>query len=115
MRNGVGRGHRELLSRASRDRSPLVFGDELGGHRSADRPADHAPGEEIDDSRHIEPAFRCQDVGVKSAIHLRWPNSSEIGTIAGAFTALVALPGSRISKGRAFVKKSWSAVRPKST
>ena len=27
-------------------------------HRSAHRPADHAPGEKIDDRRHIKPTFR---------------------------------------------------------
>jgi hypothetical protein len=37
--------------------------DELGRHLSTHRPADHAPGEQIDDGSHIEPTFRCPDIG----------------------------------------------------
>jgi hypothetical protein len=46
----------------SPDRHHQRVGDELGRHRCAHRPARHAPGEEIDDGRHIEPAFRRPDV-----------------------------------------------------
>ena len=65
------------------------IGDERRRHRSAHRPADNTPGEEIDDGRHIEPAFRRPDE-VKSAIHLRLGagasklRSSTLGATAAA-------------------------------
>jgi hypothetical protein len=37
-------------------------GNELRGHGCVHRPANHAPREQIDDGRHIEPAFRRPDV-----------------------------------------------------
>ena len=45
------------------DRHHQGIGDELRRHRGAHRPADHAPREQIDDGRHIEPAFRRPDIG----------------------------------------------------
>src|SRR5260370_8556839 len=42
----------------SPDRHHQGIGDELRCHRSPHRPADNAPGEEIDNSRHIEPTLR---------------------------------------------------------
>src|SRR5258708_21732689 len=50
----------------SPDRHHQRVGDDLGRHRSAHRPAYHAPGEEIDDGSHIEPTFRCPDIDRKS-------------------------------------------------
>jgi len=47
----------------SPDRHHQRIGDELRRHRRAHRPADDAPGEEVDDGRHIEPALRRPDVG----------------------------------------------------
>ena len=32
-------------------------------HLSTHRPADRAPGEQIDDGSHMEPAFRCPHIG----------------------------------------------------
>jgi hypothetical protein len=49
----------------------------LGGHRSAHRPADHAPGEEIDDGRQLEPAFGCPDVGEVSDPFAVWSRRLE--------------------------------------
>ena len=47
----------------SPDRHHQGVGDELCCHRSAHRPADHAPREQIDHGSHIEPALRCPDIG----------------------------------------------------
>ena len=38
------------------------IGNELRCHRSPHRPADNAPGEEIDNSSHIEPTLRCPHI-----------------------------------------------------
>jgi hypothetical protein len=45
------------------DRHHQGVGDELSCHGRAHRPADHAPGEQIDDRCHIKPALRRPDVG----------------------------------------------------
>ena len=47
---------------ASPDRHHESVGDELGCHRGAHRPANHTPGEQIDDGRDIEPALRGPDI-----------------------------------------------------
>ena len=47
---------------SSPDRHHQGIGDELGRHLSTHRPADRASGEQIDDSRHIEPTFRCPHI-----------------------------------------------------
>ena len=47
---------------SSPDRYHQGIGHELCCHLCAHRPADHAPGEQIDDGSHIEPTFRCADV-----------------------------------------------------
>ena len=44
------------------DRHHQGIGDKLGGHRGAHRSADHPPGEQVLDRRHIEPALRCPDL-----------------------------------------------------
>lgn len=44
------------------DRHHQGIGDKLGGHRGAHRSADHPPGEQVHDRRHIEPAHRCPDL-----------------------------------------------------
>src|SRR5450830_1785288 len=45
------------------DRHHQRVSDELGRHCSTHRPANHPPREQIDDGRHIEPAFRRPDIG----------------------------------------------------
>ena len=44
----------------SPDRHDQGIGDQLRRHVGAHRPADHAPGEQIDDRRHVEPASAVQ-------------------------------------------------------
>src|SRR5439155_21932871 len=46
----------------SPDRHHQGIGDELRCHRSPHRPADNAPGEEIDNSSHIQPTLRCPHI-----------------------------------------------------
>jgi hypothetical protein len=38
-------------------------GDELCRHRGLHRPADHTPGEQVDDGGHVEPTLRRPDIG----------------------------------------------------
>ena len=45
------------------DRHHQGVGDELRRHACAHRPANDAPGEQIDDRSHVEPAFRGPDIG----------------------------------------------------
>ena len=45
------------------DRHHQRVRDEFGGHCRAHRPADHSTREQVDDCRHIEPAFARPDVG----------------------------------------------------
>jgi hypothetical protein len=47
---------------ASPDRHHQSVGDELGCHPGAHRPTNHTPGEQIDDGRDKEPAFRGPDI-----------------------------------------------------
>jgi hypothetical protein len=56
MRQGIGFS-------ATPDRHHQRVGHELGGHGVAHRPADHPPGEQVDDGRAIEPALGGPDVG----------------------------------------------------
>ena len=44
------------------DRHHQSIGDELCRHRCAHRPADHTPGEEIDNGSHIEPTLGRPDL-----------------------------------------------------
>jgi hypothetical protein len=60
----------------SPDRHHQGIGDELRCHRSPHRPADNAPGEEIDNSSHIEPTLRCPHIREVS-------NPFAIGSMAG--------------------------------
>ena len=48
---------------SSPDRHHQSIGDELRGHGGVHRLADHAPGEQINDDRNIEPALRRPDIG----------------------------------------------------
>jgi hypothetical protein len=87
------------------DRHHQRVGDELGGHRSAHRPADHAPGEEIDDGRHIEPAFRCPDVGEVSDPFAVWSRRLEraVEYIRGDYGQLAAHLDRAVGDGAADV------------
>lgn len=53
------------------DRHHQSIGDKLRGHRRIHRPADSAPRERIDDSCHVEPAFRGPNIG-EVRDHLRF-------------------------------------------
>jgi hypothetical protein len=44
------------------DRHHQCVGDELGRHAGAHRPPDHAPREQIDHGRDVEPTFRGPDI-----------------------------------------------------
>ena len=48
---------------AAPDRHDEGVGDELGGHASTHRPADHTAREQVDDGRNIEPTLSRPDVG----------------------------------------------------
>jgi hypothetical protein len=48
---------------ATPDRHHQGIADELRCHSGAHRSAHHASGEEVDDRGHIEPAFRCPEIG----------------------------------------------------
>ncbi len=48
---------------AAPDRHDQGIGDQLRGHGRTHRPADHAPGIEVDDGCHIKPALGGPDVG----------------------------------------------------
>jgi hypothetical protein len=57
---------------ATTDRHHQGIGDELRCHSGAHRPAHYTPGEEVDDGGHIEPAFRCPDIGEVSDPFAVW-------------------------------------------
>jgi hypothetical protein len=48
---------------AALDRHHQRIRDQRGTHRGTHRPADHTAREQVDDSRHVEPAFGRSDVG----------------------------------------------------
>jgi len=54
------------------------IGDELGGRGIAHRPAHHPTGEQVSHSGHLEPSFRCPDVGEVSHPLLVGPVGSKL-------------------------------------